>query len=131
MNDNLNPHQFQPGTKVYRSEYRGNDESLTDVPDVGRHWSTRPFDFGWGASPGRQQAVVWHGVLEDPASQVHTDYSHGDKRIEGEDEVRLRPGSQVRLTGYTTRKGKFGHVDPTDQPEFALDRTVPIRPRSF
>lgn len=93
-----------PGTKIWRGETRVVDEhGVPDHGDVGLHWSANPegtINHAY-AAPGQRQ-VIWQATVEHPSQTIPRDHpSWGDKDYsrESEAEVRLRPGTQVKVDG--------------------------------
>lgn len=121
----------KPGTPVYRSEVRPVSEDLHAVAETGRHWTTKPMDYGWGGpgydtSQGPGRRVVWHGVLDHPDTQVQPQSGY---RVFEEDEVRLHPGATVRVLGHSTTQDHRGHVQVGAQPEVKNERQFKVQIR--
>lgn len=94
----------EAGTYIWRG--------VDDVPevnkDVGVHWTADPNAalYRSGDSPTR----IWEAVVDDPAKQTvprgHPMWMGKHRSMEWEAEVRLRPGTRVRVTGYWSWEGK-------------------------
>lgn len=120
----------QPGVHIYRSELRPVSDDLHSATDTGRHWTTKPMDYHWGGSGYRGELparhVVWHAVLDDPATQVEPQSNY---RAFEQDEVRLRPGAQVRITGHSISTDDRGRVRVGQDPEVLQQRQLHIKIR--
>lgn len=121
----------KPGTVVYRSEVRPAHEDLHSVGDTGRHWTTLPMDWGYGGpgydqSQGPGRRVVWHGVVDDPVTQVLPAAKFKDRN---EAEVRFHPGATVRVTGHSITTDRRGHVQVGPQPEVKSERNFQVKIR--
>lgn len=105
-----------PGTHMWRAETRSGDPVQgAHETGVGMHWSVNPD----GIAPTRprnddEQSVVYHAELEHPGEQNYTrDHPmwHGKHMsMDHEAEVRLKPGSKVKLHGVWTKDPN--HPDP-------------------
>jgi hypothetical protein len=105
-----------PGTHMWRAETRSGDPVQgAHETGVGMHWSVNPD----GIAPTRprnddEQSVVYHAELEHPGEQNYTrDHPmwHGrHMSMDHEAEVRLKPGSKVKLHGVWTKDPE--HPDP-------------------
>ena len=114
------------GLTIWRGEWMPDDKSLPE-DKVGMHWAT---DSGWasGFVGGPQAGVLHRAVIDDPETQVIPPgrLIGGRGRDKGQisrldnfgpnrevNEVRLRPGAQIRILGEQWR----GQEEETVFPE--------------
>lgn len=91
----------EPGTHIWRGEIRHKDD-LEHPPSVGMHWTVNPDQVVSGHDvPADHHRVMWQGVVDDPEKQTiprtHPIWQGRYRSMDSEAEVRLRPGSSIRL----------------------------------
>jgi GNAT superfamily N-acetyltransferase len=136
-------HDPVPGTHLWRGEIRHKDE-LDRPSSVGMHWTVRPdmAIVGHNDVSPDHRAVLWQAVLDHPEQQIiprsHPIWRGKHRSLDPEAEVRLRPGSTVRLNGvYVQDHGDSGHPWPFHPERTAanwsfheLDHHAPVEHRT-
>lgn len=100
----------RPGLHIWRSEHRAEDPAEgARSTGVGMHWSVNPDSVVGGQAPEGHRTVVWHGELDNPDQAIprsHPMWSGKHMSMDHEAEVRLKPGSKVKLHGAYTWDGE-------------------------
>jgi GNAT superfamily N-acetyltransferase len=105
-----------PGVNIWRGEIRQGDpaQSLREH-GVGMHWGVNPDNLVHPHTEHEDDRnVVWHATLEHPGEQAvprsHPMWSGRHRSMDSEAEVRLRPGTTVKVNGYWIKDPS--HPDP-------------------
>lgn len=112
-----------PGTHIWRGELRADDpvKSARET-GVGIHWGVNPDTIVRPQAGDGEHEVVYHAEIEDPEEQTfprsHSMWRGRHMSMDSEAEVRLKPGSRVKLHGvwyrdpYVSEKGYFTPTKP-------------------
>lgn len=128
--------RYQAGRRLVRRIASGGVAGFGEN-STGTHWTTsRVYSEAWAnenMSPHnshpdyehlRYASVIWHGVVDDPETQIDDpdtpgSMAHSRGRLRAEREVPLRSGTSLRVTGASVRinppsnprEGRWMHFD--------------------
>jgi GNAT superfamily N-acetyltransferase/mRNA-degrading endonuclease RelE of RelBE toxin-antitoxin system len=112
-----------PGTHIWRGELRADDpvKSARET-GVGIHWGVNPDTIVRPQAVDGEHEVVYHAEIEHPGEQNfsrdHSMWNGRHMSMDSEAEVRLKPGTKVKLHGvwyndpYVSEKGYFTPTKP-------------------
>lgn len=112
-----------PGTHIWRGELRAEDPVKgARETGVGIHWGVNPDTIVRPQAGDGEHEVVYHAEIENPEEQSfsrsHPMWQGRHMSMDSEAEVRLKPGSRVKLHGvwyndpYVSEKGYFTPTKP-------------------